>query len=203
MHIQRTKAGSNYLTEGEEKKLFNTLKQRKESQAERDFVLLKLCRLTGLRRAEALSLNIADIRNKSILVVDQRISRKGAMGEVYLPLELREHLKRFLFLKRRWKQGLDDDDPLFISKKGNRLSVRAFNDVVTKWCREANIPRYTPHAFRHTKGQRIMSDIHALNRDEAAKKLLFAQKQLRHKDINNTLIYTAPTKEQMERVGGI
>jgi len=43
-----SKAGVNYLLEPEGKKLFAFLKKRRDKQAERDYVLLRLCRATGL-----------------------------------------------------------------------------------------------------------------------------------------------------------
>ena len=150
-----SKAGINYLLEDEEKKLFNFLKNQKDKQAERDYVLLRLCRATGLRRGEALALNVGDVINKEKIEVTDRIAEKGAVGEVYLPVEMQETIKRFLRLKRTWKESLENDAPLFISRKGLRLSLRSFKDIMDKWCRLAGIPRYTPHALRHTKAQRI------------------------------------------------
>jgi integrase/recombinase XerC len=201
--VIKTRAGTNYLTEAEEKVLFNFMKNRKDKQAERDYVLLKLCRMTGLRRGEALALNICDVMGKGQIEVNERIAEKGAIGEVYLPIEMQDILKRFLKLKREWKESLEDNAPLFVSKKGGRLSPRSFNDVMNKWCKAAGIPHYTPHALRHTKAHRIMDDVKHLSDDEKKKALLFTNKQLRHKSINSTMIYTAPTKEEMEKVGGI
>jgi len=201
--VIKTRAGTNYLTEVEEKVLFGFLKNRKDKQAERDFVLLKLCRMTGLRRGEALSLTVNDVREKGLITIDERIAEKGAVGEVYLPVEMQEILKRFMRLKREWQESLEDAAPLFVSKKGRRLSLRAFNDVMDKWCKLAGIPRYTPHALRHTKAHRIMDDVRHLSDDEKKKALLFTNKQLRHKSINSTMIYTVPTKEEMLKVGAI
>lgn len=198
----RSRAGSNYLTEIEEKKLFNFLKVRKDYQAERDYVLLKLCRLTGLRRGEALALNVGDVAGKDRLVIDDRIAEKGATGDLAICRELQEVLSRYLKLKRAWSESLEDDAPLFVSRKGGRLSLRAFNDLTDKWCMAARISRYTPHALRHTKAQRIMNDPR-LSDDEKKKALLFVNKQLRHKSMNSTLVYTQPTKEEMARIGEI
>jgi integrase len=198
-----SRAGTNYLLENEEKRLFNYLKNRKDRQAERDYVLLRLCRSTGLRRGEALSLNVGDVINKDRIIVNERIAEKGALGEVYLPLDIQEILKRFLLLKRRWKERIEDDAPLFISRKGQRLSLRSFKDIMDKWCVLAGIPRYTPHALRHTKAQRIMADVRHLSDDERQKALIFTNKQLRHKSLNSTMVYTSPTKEEMQRVGAI
>lgn len=204
----KTRAGENYLLVNEEKKLFAFLKNRKDRQAERDYVLLRLCRATGLRRIEALRLNVADLREdgrtiKDKIIINERIAAKGALGDVYLPEDLREELRRFFSLKSRWGEDCTDDAPLFVSKKGNRLSKRQFNELMDKWCPLAGIPRYTPHALRHTKGQRIMSDLKHLTEEEQQKKLNLANRQLRHKSLNSTLVYTAPTKAEMEVVGRI
>jgi integrase/recombinase XerC len=201
--VIRSKAGVNYLTEIEEKKLFNYLKNRKDRQAERDYVLLKLCRLTGIRRGEALALNVDDLAGKDRLVIDKRIAEKGAIGEVSICRELQDIVARFLRLKRAWRESLEDDAPLFVSRKDQRLSLRSFNDLMDKWCKEAGIARYTPHALRHTKAQRIMNDSRYLSDEEKQKALLFANRQLRHKSLNSTMVYTAPTKEEMVKVGGI
>ena len=198
-----SKAGVNYLTEKEEKTLFSFLKNRKDKQAERDFVLIKLCRATGLRRGEALALNVSDVINKDKIIVNERIAEKGAVGEVYLPVEIQELVRHFLRLKRAWRESLDDEAPLFISRKGQRLSLRTFKDIMDKWCRLSGIPRVTPHALRHTKAQRIMSDVRHLSDDERQKALIFTNRQLRHKSLNSTMVYTMPTKEEMMRVGAI
>jgi integrase/recombinase XerC len=198
-----SRAGVNYLLEDEEKKLFSFLKNRKDKQAERDYVLLRTCRATGLRRGEALALNVGDVINKEKIQVTDRIAEKGAVGEVYLPVDIQDALKRFLKLKRTWKESLEDDAPLFVSRKGLRLSLRSFKDIMDKWCRLAGIPRYTPHALRHTKAQRIMSDVKHLGDDERQKALIFANKQLRHRSLNSTVVYCGPSKEEMMKVGEI
>ena len=198
-----SRAGTNYLTETEEKQLFKTLKSRKGPLPERDFCLIKLCRMTGLRRGEALALNVGDIQGKTTLEVTERIAEKGGLGQVGIPVELQLVISHFLKLKRKWGESLAGDAPLFVSKKGQRLSARSFNDLMDKWCQEAGLPKYSPHALRHTKARRIMDDYMNIPEEQRAKKLNFAQKQLRHKNITSTAIYTEPSKEEMETVGGI
>ena len=199
----KTNAGTNYLTEKEEQHLFSTIKDRRSSQANRDYVLLKVCRLLGLRRGEVLALNVGDVQDKEHLDLDERIAEKGGLGKLHIPEEMRDLIRKFLYRRRMFGETLDISTPLFVSKKGNRLSSRAFNDLMNKWCLEAGLPRYTPHALRHTKAQRIMADIARLNPKEQVKKLLFIKKQLRHKSINASAIYAGPTKEEMDRVARI
>ncbi|MDH4319907.1 MAG: site-specific integrase [Desulfobulbaceae bacterium] len=204
----QTRAGENYLTEAEEKALFATIKGRKGKQAERDFALLKMCRHTALRRGEAIALNVGDVTDNGVtiknqLVVDERIAKKGATGAVYMNKDLREILAAHLRRKRTWGESLAADAPLFVSKKGGRIGARTFNDLMGNWCREAGINIYTPHALRHTKAHRIIADLINLLPEEQQQKLQFCAEQLRHKAFSSTMIYTKPTKEQMERVGGI
>jgi len=193
-----TKAGTNYLTEAEERKLFSLLKNRKDKQAERDYVLLSLTRKTGMRRGEVLSLNVGDIMDRQKIVIDERIARKGGLGEVYLSIDIQVLLKRFLKLKKKWGESVEFDAPLFISKKHGRLSLRSFNDLMDKWCALAGLDRFTPHALRHTKAQRIMEKA-----ENPRKALLFAKKQLRHSTIAATMVYTEINKEEQARVGAI
>lgn len=199
----KTNAGTNYLTEPQEKALFSHLRRIRGMQADRDYVLLKMARMLGLRRVELVRLNVGDVQGREKLLVDERIAAKGATGELYMAVELQDDLRNFLRLKKRWREDLGDDAPLFVSKKGSRISVRAINDLVKKWCVEAGIEEITPHGLRHTKGQRIMHDVRHLDEDEKVRALQFANRQLRHKSLNSTLIYTAPTKEEMEKVARI
>jgi integrase len=198
-----TKAGTNYLTEAEEKRLFRCMKDRNSQQAQRDLVLLKICRGLGLRRGEALALNVGDVARLDRLDINVRIAEKGGVGDLYIPMDIQALIRQFILKKRRWGEDVSAEAPLFVSKKGRRLSARAFNDLMDKWCAEAGIPRYTPHALRHTKAQRIMADMAMLAPEEHMKKLLFVKRQLRHKSINATAIYTGPTKEEMQRVADI
>ncbi len=203
MNSIQTNAGQKYLTEAEEKKLFTLLKNLKDCMAERDYILIKLTRATGLRAREVLSLDVCDVAGKEQIEINDRIAKKGGTGKVYIPVDVQELLKRFLRLKKKWGQGTLENDPLFVSRKGNRLSYRAFHDSMAKWCKKAEIPTYGPHALRHTKAQRIMADVRLLSEEEQRKKLFFVNKQLRHRNFNSTLIYATPTKEEMERIGEI
>ena len=198
-----TKAGTNYLTEAEEKRLFSTIKSRRGDLARRDYVLLKICRSMGLRRGEALALNVGDVDGRDRLDVNNRIAEKGGVGDLYIPRDVQDLIRSFIRHKRRRGEAVSAEAPLFVSRKGARLSARSFNDLMDKWCEAAGLPRYTPHALRHTKAQRIMADMAVLAPEEQLKKLMFVKRQLRHKSINATAIYTGPTKEEMARVADI
>lgn len=200
----QTKAGLHYLTESEEKQLFGYLGRLKDRQAVRDLVLLKTYRLMGLRRVEGIRLNVGDVYGKSRLDIDGRIAAKGATGELDIPVELQRLFEDFFRKKRTWSEPMTEDAPLFVARTGKRISQRSVNDLVSKWCREAGLTEnVTPHWFRHTKAQRIVNDERHLSPEKQKKALQFANRQLRHKSMSATLIYTTPTREEMSVVAGI
>lgn len=193
-----TRAGENYLTVAEEKQMFDHLKQLKTHQAERDLVLLKTYRLLGLRRVEGVRLDVGDVYGKERLLIDERIAAKGATDIMIIPVELKKLFKEFMRWKRQVGESLFDDAPLFVSRRGLRLSIRAVNDIMTKWLEASGVEhKVTPHGLRHTKGQRIVRDDRYLTPQQRQNSLLLANKQLRHKSLSSTLIYTAPSREDM------
>lgn len=203
MGAGRSRAGTNYLTEKEEKILLSTIKGRRGKQAKRDYCLLRICLKTGLRKGEALALNVGDVRDKTYLIVDERIAEKGAIDSLKIKKPLSDIIQTFIQQKRKWGESIEDDAPLFVSKKDSRLARRTFNDLMTKWCAEAGIPRYTPHALRHTKAQRLIEKIQKEHPEWGHKIMIIVQKQLRHKSIVSTAIYTHATKEEMDWAAGI
>lgn len=204
MDVIKTRAGDNYLTENEEKQLFKHLSQLNTRQAQRDYVLLKTYRLLGLRRVEGVRLNVGDVWRQARLNIDERIAAKGATGVLDIPVELQRLFAEFFKLKRQWGESLEDDAPLFVSRLGKRLTIRSINDIMAKWLSLAGIDHeVTPHGLRHTKGQRIVRDERILSPEMQRRALQLANRQLRHKSMNSTMIYTAPSREEMELVAGI
>ncbi len=202
--VTKTRAGENYLTENEEKVLFNYLRKLKDPQAERDYVLLKVARLLGLRRVEVHRLNVGDVYGKTRLIIDARIAAKGATGELAIPVELQNLLKEFMTWKRQNSQSMKDDAPLFVSRIGKRLSIRAINNIMGKWLAQVEVEHpVTFHGLRHTKAQRIVHDDRYLSSTQQKNALLLANRQLRHKSMNSTMIYTAPSREDMAAVADI
>ena len=198
----KTRAGENYLTAAEEKTLFTTI--IRTVGTERDFTLLKVCRLLGLRRVEAVRLNVGDVYGKTRLVLDERIAAKGGTGELAIPVELQGIFKDFFRAKRAAGESLADDAPLFVSRVGRRITTRAVNNIMNKWLKAAGIDHHvTVHGLRHSKAQRIINDDRYLTPTQQKNALLLVNKQLRHKSMSASLIYTAPSREDMAAVASL
>lgn len=161
------------------------LKDRKS--AERDYFLFSFMLNTGLRVSELASLTVRHVRDRKTLEI---LGKGKKIREVPLNTFIRKHIEQYLKVKKRRKEGLLDDDPLFVSRNSNALSVRAIQRALDKWLVEANVQnKYSPHSLRHTFGTELFS---------RCKNIRLVQDVMGHADISTTQIYTHVTKAEME-----
>lgn len=117
---------------------------------ERDIILAKLLLRTGLRRAEMVGLDVGDIDfSKGI-----RVKRKGNR-EAYIPMhpKLIEDLEKYLKIIHR-----KADEPLFMSKRGKRLSPSSVWHLIKMYSRKAGFNGdVTVHSLRHTFASTLLS----------------------------------------------
>jgi len=156
----------------------------------RDFTLYSLQYSIGVRLGEALRIDISDIDlDKELL----KIHGKGRK-ERTLPLAkpvvamLRQWIKH-----RRNLLNSKTSPALFLSKKGNRLSLRTaednFKNIVAK-AGPFDIPRVVPHTLRHCFAS------HAL---ETEKDLVVLKAILGHALLKSTEIYLHPSMALMRK----
>ena len=174
-----------YLAEEEKHKLLNALEDRKS--AERDYLLFDIVLNVGLRVSELVSLNVGHVRERKTLEI---LGKGGKIREIPLNRSIREHIETYLRGKKRKKEGLLDQDPLFISRKHGRISVRAVQRALDKWLKASGIQaKFSPHSLRHTFGTELFS---------RCKNIRLVQDLMGHSDISTTMIYTHVTKAEME-----
>lgn len=117
---------------------------------ERDLLLVKLLLRTGLRRAEIVGLNIEDVDfSKGI-----RVRRKGNK-ETFIAIhpQLAKDLQRYLKNIRR-----NSSQPLFMSKRGKRLSASSIWHLVKSYSRKAGFhENLTVHSLRHSFASTLLS----------------------------------------------
>ena len=191
-----------YLSDKEEKQLLRTAADVKGKKAERDSMILVLGFNTGLRLSEITGLNIGDVRGKDKLFVRPETTKatirqadgtKKARGRmVPLSKKLQAAIKRFLSLKLTWREAISDDAPLFISKKGARLSARALQEVFAYWRDRAGLEHYTVHSMRHSFAKRILQRY-----ENMAEALAVVQKLLGHTSLSSTGVYVEAGEEEL------
>lgn len=161
----------------------------------RDRALLELLYGTGMRVAEVQALNLVDLELSGQRVLVRGKRRK----ERFLPLGSRalEALQTYLhrgrpeLLPARDRQGPAADAALFLNRRGQRLSVRGVQRVVTRWARGLDPIRVTPHTLRHSFATHLL---------EGGADLRAVQELLGHAHISTTQIYSHVTGERLRKV---
>lgn len=155
----------------------------------RDRAMLELTYSCGLRLAELISLNLGDVDLNDATV---RVTGKGNKTRI---LPVGRHARQAL---RSWLKARDEvqRDPeeraLFLSRRGQRLSHRAFQERLRTWARRQGTPgRIHPHLLRHSFASHLL---------ESSGDLRAVQELLGHADISTTQIYTHVDFQHLARV---
>ncbi len=153
----------------------------------RDLAIVLTLRHTGIRVSELSSVMLGDVETserKGSLTVR---SGKGSKFRV-LPLNVDARQAITAYLKVR---PTVSTDRLFVGQRGDGVSSRAVELLVTKYARLANLEDVTPHTLRHSFGK------HAL---DAGADLVSVAALLGHQRLETTAIYTTPSQRDLERV---
>ena len=183
------------LTAIEQDRLLKVTGERRDGF--RDHVIFSLALGTGLREHELTGLDVGDVlhedgrvRRRIALRIFKRSSRRPAPQEAFLPDAAWYKLTKFIAWKRAQGESLEGTAPLFISRLGRRLATRTLRYLFKIWQERAGFDQaFNFHSLRHTALTNICreSDIQ------------HAQRVARHKNINTTQIYAAPSDEDVLR----
>ena len=175
-----------YLTPQEVKALVKAVASRKGASAKRDLLILKIFLGTGIRLAELVGLDIADVR-----IDDKKLTLKHVKGghsqERFLNTDLRRTLRKYI---RARKKVLTDSDALFLSNRNTRISTRQVQERMKLWLAWAGLDgKITVHGLRHTFATILYS---------RTKNLLLVSKALGHAQVATTQVYAHIADEELE-----
>lgn len=178
-----------YILEEEFRALLNAALVRAHKNAQRDYTLLCLAGLAGLRVIEVTSLLVCDLRLRETrvrcgaeevygIIRVRSAKRKAKDGgpvyeEVFLPETARAALDRYVrSLPTKERQSWSRVFP---------LTTRACESLFKRYCALARLnPKYSFHALRHFRGLTVY---------EATKDIQLTREALRHAKIATTEIY--------------
>jgi integrase/recombinase XerC len=146
--------------------------------ARRDKAIIELFYSSGLRLAELVGLNLADLDLDDATV---RVTGKGAKTRV-LPVggKAREALQAWL--AHRGDLAHPDTTALFVARGGGRLSARNVQKRLNEYARRHGLDAHVhPHLLRHSFASHLL---------ESSGDLRAVQELLGHSDISTTQIYT-------------
>ncbi len=158
----------------------------------RAWALLDTLLSSGLRASEVAALRVEDCLlgygQASLLV---RQGKGGKTREVFIPQELKAHLKAFLAWKRANEEDVSDAAPVFTGQRGPLTRNGVWRVVKDLMAAVGLDPRYATHSCRHTYATHLYR---ACGGD-----LEVVQEQLGHASIKTTTIYAKVTKEDKVR----
>ena len=160
--------------------------------AVRSWALLDTLLSSGLRASEVAALQVGDCLvgyGQASLVVRQ--GKGGKQREVFIPQELKTHLKAFLAWKKGQGDDVSNDAPVFTGQRGPLTRNGVWRAVKALMAAVGLDPRYSTHSCRHTYATHLYR--------ASGADLEIVQEQLGHASIKTTTIYSKVTKEDKAR----
>jgi integrase len=184
------------LTEREQRALLRTSGEHRSGF--RDHMVFSLALGTALREHEIVGLDVGDVfdeagraRRRVPLRVFKRSNMKFSMQQISLNEAVRAKLEKFRGWKKTSGESIAPAAPLFISRKGNRLSTRQVRRLVHLWQNRAGADiTHNFHSLRHTS----ITNYYRLKPDPRA-----TQGFSRHASLRQVERYTHPSDEDHAR----
>ena len=155
-----------------------------DSVPERERALFELLYAAGLRVAEASGLDVEDVDLHARFV---RVLGKGSKERV-VPFgeDAEDALRAYLPVRAALRHGgsgaEEDGEPLFVNRRGGRLTTRSMARLLKRRLRAAGLPAdLSPHALRHSFATHLL---------EAGADLRSIQELLGHASLSTTQKYT-------------
>ena len=162
------------LSEAELAAFFEALDRGEGPAAERDQVLFRLLRDTGLRAGSAVGLDVQDFAAGDRLL-EVRVAKGQQPQLVEVPEGPAGRLEAFV----EGREGA-----VFVGQRGDRMSTRHVGRRFQHWWRAAGLRRRaSPHSLRHT---------FALGLYRQTRDIFAVQRALGHRSIQSTAVYAEP-----------
>ena len=167
---------------------------RVTAESQRNAAILELLYATGIRVAELVSMDIADIdfSNRTIKVTGkgnkQRVVPFGLPAQRALETWL-EQGRPVLARTATDAAKSRATNALFLGARGGRIDQRIARDIVHRAAREAGVPDISPHALRHSAATHML---------DGGADLREVQEMLGHSSLKTTQRYTHVSIEQLK-----
>ncbi|WP_295717175.1 tyrosine recombinase XerC [uncultured Halovibrio sp.] len=159
--------------------LHHLLEQSPEDPLEmRDLAMIELMYSSGLRLAELVALNDADVDRRDASV---RVTGKGGKTRI-VPIGRAALAALDRWLEQRPALALASESAVFVSRRGQRIHRRTVQARLRRWGQRCHADQgLHPHLMRHSFASHML---------ESSGDLRAVQELLGHSDIATTQIYT-------------
>jgi len=180
-----------HLTSEEAGRLLSVAKHRAELYrnegkkiAVRDYFIIHLALVTGLRVMEIAALKCGDVHlSNTICSLLVRKGKGSKKRQVLFTGAFKKHCKEYLKWKQLIGESLEPEEPLIVSSNtGRHMTTRAIQKIFKRCAEKASLnSSYAIHCLRHTYACFLLK---ASNWN-----LRLVQKQLGHARISTTQVY--------------
>tara|TARA_R110000751_G_scaffold190184_4_gene296050 strand:+ start:1602 stop:2495 length:894 start_codon:yes stop_codon:yes gene_type:complete len=177
------------FSELEMEKVLSEIEYADDFEGVRDELLIHVLYVTGMRRAEVISLKMSDVdfANMTIKVLGKRNKERL----VPMLLETKEKFKVYLGFRKDLKE-INDGSYMFLTLSGNKLYETLVYRLIKKYFREVSSKvKTSPHILRHTFATHLLNKGADLN---AVKELLG------HSSLASTQVYTHNSIAELKKV---
>lgn len=155
----------------------------------RDWAMTELLYATGIRVAELVGLDCADLDFERNLA---RVTGKGNKTRmVPFGSTAKRAVNEWLAARKDLIAPGKTDDALFLGARGGRMDQRQVRTVVNRLTSEAGVPKLSPHGIRHSTATAVL---------EGGADLRTVQELLGHSSLSTTQIYTHVGTERLKAV---
>ncbi len=177
-----------FLSQRETDELFEIV-DNNSFLAWRDYIMVSLFYLSGIRRAETAALKLQDIDfRKGVMTVT---GKGNKIRVVPYGHNLEGELKQYLEIRERFASNKKHDSAnLFLNYRGEPLTVRSIDRIVKKYCSRLG-KRVTPHMLRHSFATHML---------ENGADILAIKEILGHSSLATTQKYTHISAEKLKAV---
>ncbi|HET6420599.1 MAG TPA: site-specific tyrosine recombinase XerD [Geobacteraceae bacterium] len=156
----------------------------------RDRSMLNLLYATGLRVSELVDLKLANVNTSAGYLLTfgkgdkERLVPMGETASV--------SVAEYIGTARREQDRKGDNQFLFLTRLGDRMSRQSFWNIIKKRAMQAGISKnISPHTLRHSFATHLL---------ENGADLRSVQIMLGHSDLSTTQIYTHVTRERLKKI---
>ena len=177
------------FSELEMEKVLSEIEYADDFEGVRDELLIHVLYVTGMRRAEVISLKVSDVdfANMTIKVLGKRNKERL----VPMLLETKEKFKIYLDNRKGLKE-INDGSYMFLTLSGNKFYETLVYRLIKKYFREVSSKvKTSPHILRHTFATHLLNKGADLN---AVKELLG------HSSLASTQVYTHNSIAELKKV---
>lgn len=177
------------FSEIEMKNVLSQIDYKEDFEGKRDELLIHVLYVTGMRRAEVITLKVSDVDFETMTI--KVLGKRNKERLIPMFTETRDKFKKYLEVRSHLNEVVDVET-MFLTKSGNKMYETLVYRLIKKYFREVSSKvKTSPHILRHTFATHLLNKGADLN---AVKELLG------HSSLASTQVYTHNSIAELKKV---